>query len=47
MPSVTNPADANADVEWAFCEFTLDGNGVYANISFVDFVSLAMSLTRA
>ena len=46
MPSVTKPADANAGVEWAFCELTLDGNGVYANISFVDFVSLAMSLTR-
>ncbi len=44
LPSVTNPADANADVRWAFCEFTLDGNGVYANISFVDFVSLALSL---
>jgi hypothetical protein len=43
MPSVTKPADANADVEFAFCELTLDGNGVYANISFVDFVSLAMS----
>lgn len=46
MPSVTKPADANADVEFAFCQLTLDGNGVYANISFVDFVSLAMSLTR-
>jgi hypothetical protein len=45
MPSVANPADANANVEWAFFELSLDANGVYANISFVDFVSLAMSLT--
>ncbi len=45
MPSVSNPADANANIEWAFLELTLDANGVYANISFVDFVSLAMRLT--
>lgn len=45
MPSVTNPADANATVVWSFFELTLDANGVYANISFVDFVSLAMRLT--
>jgi hypothetical protein len=44
-PSVANPADANADLEWAFCELTLDANGLYANISFVDFVSLAIGLT--
>jgi hypothetical protein len=45
MPSVANPADANANVEWAFFELSLDANGVYANISFVDFVSLAIRLT--
>jgi hypothetical protein len=44
-PSVANPADANADLEWAFCELTLDANGLYANISFVDFVSVAIGLT--
>jgi len=44
-PSVANPSDANADLEWAFCELTLDGNGLYANISFVDFVSTAIGLT--
>ena len=47
MPSVANPADANANVEWAFFELTLDANGVYANISFVDFVSLAMQTDPA
>src|SRR6478609_8460526 len=45
MPSVANPADANANVEWAFFEMSMDANGVYANISFVDFVSLAIRLT--
>ena len=45
LPSVANPADANSDLEWAFCEFTLDASGVYANISFVDFVWLAIGLT--
>jgi len=45
MPSVTNPADANANVEWSFFEMTMDANGIYANISFVDFVSTAMRLT--
>ncbi|MET0965062.1 MAG: beta-1,3-glucanase family protein [Nakamurella sp.] len=44
-PSVANPADANADLEWAFCELTFDANGLYANISFVDFVSVAIGLT--
>jgi len=44
-PSVANPADANADLEWAFCELTLDANGLYANLSFVDFVSVAIGLT--
>jgi hypothetical protein len=45
LPSVSNPADVNANLEWAFFELTLDANGVYANISFVDFVALAIRLT--
>ncbi|MET0965927.1 MAG: beta-1,3-glucanase family protein [Nakamurella sp.] len=45
LPSVANPADANANLEWTFCELTLDANGLYANISFVDFVSVAIGLT--
>lgn len=37
-PSVLNPSDPNASVNFGFCEFTLDPNQLYANISYVDFV---------
>lgn len=45
LPSVTNPADANAAVEWGFFELSLDGNGVFGNISFVDFVGVRIGMT--
>jgi len=44
-PSVTNPADPNYDVSWSFAEFTYNSAQMYANISFVDFVSLPISLS--
>jgi len=44
-PSVTNPSDPNIHIEWDFCEFTFANNQLYANISYVDFVSLPVSLT--
>jgi hypothetical protein len=44
-PSVTNPSDPNYDVCWAFAEFTYNSAQMYANISFVDFVSLPVSLS--
>ncbi|OTB01924.1 glycoside hydrolase family 64 protein [Hypoxylon sp. CI-4A] len=37
-PSVLNPSDPNADVDFGFCEFTLNDAQLYANISYVDFV---------
>lgn len=41
-----NPSDANATVDFAFCEFTLNANQLFANISYVDFVgALPISLT--
>ncbi|PQE33941.1 glucanase B protein [Rutstroemia sp. NJR-2017a WRK4] len=43
-PSVTNPTDPNIDVNWAFCEFTFNQTQLYANISYVDFVSLPISM---
>ncbi|TAQ86198.1 hypothetical protein B7494_g5493 [Chlorociboria aeruginascens] len=43
-PSVTNPSDANIDINWGFCEFTFNSSQLYANISYVDFVSLPISL---
>ncbi|RDA93355.1 hypothetical protein CP533_0330 [Ophiocordyceps camponoti-saundersi (nom. inval.)] len=43
-PSATNTSDANYDLDWGFCEFTWNENELYANVSFVDFVSLPISL---
>jgi hypothetical protein len=49
QPSITNASDPNYNTLWGFCEFTLNGDGLFANISYVDFVALpiAMSLTNA
>ena len=47
-PSVTNPSDPNINLDWAFCEFTFNTDQLYANISYVDFVSsisVALNLT--
>ena len=44
-PSVANPNDSNANVEWGFCELTFDQYGLYANITMVDFVSVPIGLT--
>jgi hypothetical protein len=44
-PSVTNPADPSIGVRWDFCEFTFNNAQLYANISYVDFVSIPVSMT--
>ncbi|KAH8890086.1 glucanase B [Thozetella sp. PMI_491] len=45
-PSVLNPTDPNANVDFTFAEFTLNHDQLFANISYVDFVSrLPVSLT--
>ncbi|KAJ9134591.1 Glycoside hydrolase family 64 protein [Pleurostoma richardsiae] len=45
-PSVLNPGDPNADVDFAFAEFTLNNDQLFANISYVDFVPrLPIALT--
>ncbi|CAK7563037.1 MAG: hypothetical protein SEPTF4163_000894 [Sporothrix epigloea] len=49
-PSVLNPADPNAAIDFSFCEFTLNSDQLFANISYVDFVSrlpIALTLQRA
>lgn len=48
-PSVTNDSDPNINIYWDFCEFTLNSNELFANISYVDFVSvpIALSLTSS
>ncbi|KAH6695911.1 glucanase B [Leptodontidium sp. MPI-SDFR-AT-0119] len=44
-PSVTNPSDPNINSLWGFCELTLNSQQLYANISYVDFVSIPISLS--
>ncbi|KAK1757164.1 glycoside hydrolase [Echria macrotheca] len=45
-PSVLNPSDPNARVDFGFCEFTLNNDQLFANISYVDFVPrLPIALT--
>jgi Beta-1,3-glucanase/Carbohydrate binding module (family 6) len=48
-PSVTNASDPNLNTVWGFAELTLNSQQLYANISYVDFVSIpiALSLTNA
>jgi len=43
-PSVSNSSDPNIDIMWDFCEFTYNSSQLYANISYVDFVSIPVSL---
>ena len=48
-PSAVNPSDPSAGVNWGFIELTWLSTGVWANISYVDFVGLplGMSLTAS
>jgi hypothetical protein len=46
-PSVADPNDASAAIDWSFFEITFDRHGVYANLSFVDFVGLPVALRLA
>jgi hypothetical protein len=44
-PSVSNQSDANYNLDWAFCEFTWNSAQLYANLSYVDFVSMPIAMT--
>jgi hypothetical protein len=44
-PSVSNPSDPNYNINWTFCEFTYNDAQLFANISYVDFVSVPVSLS--
>ena len=44
-PSVTNQSDPNYNFVWDFCEFTYNTAEVFANITYVDFVSMPIALT--
>lgn len=41
-PSVLNPSDPNANVNFGFCEFTLNNDQLYANISYVSVATLGV-----
>jgi hypothetical protein len=48
QPSSVNPADPSADVNWGFVELTFIADaGLYANISYVDFVGLPLGIELA
>ncbi|KAF1848716.1 glycoside hydrolase family 64 protein [Cucurbitaria berberidis CBS 394.84] len=44
-PSVTNPSDKNFNIDWTFCEFTFNDAQLFANISYVDFINIPVSLS--
>ena len=44
-PSISNPSDPNININWGFCEFTFSNGVIYANISYVDFVSIPIAIT--
>lgn len=44
-PSPLNPADPNIDIQWDFCELTFNQAQLFANITYVDFVSVPIALT--
>ena len=45
-PSQSNPYDPSAAVNWGFVELThIPGYGLYANISYVDFVGLVLGMS--
>jgi Beta-1,3-glucanase/Putative Ig domain len=44
-PSVSNPSDPNINLMWDFCEFTYNTSQLYADISYVDFVSIPIALS--
>ncbi|CRG86071.1 hypothetical protein PISL3812_03074 [Talaromyces islandicus] len=46
QPSETNTADPSAGVNWGFVEFDYEEkSGIYANISYVDFVGIPLGMT--
>jgi len=44
-PSAVNPSDPSAGVNWGFVELTWLPNGIWANISYVDFVGLPLGMS--
>ena len=47
QPSVSNLSDPNINKAWDFCELTFYPGGLFANITYVDFVYIPIALTLA
>lgn len=45
QPSFANPRDPSAGINWGFVELTNNAGGLYANLSYVDFVGLALGMS--
>ena len=46
QPSAVNPSDPSANIDWGFVELTWTAQGgLYANISYVDFVGLPLGMS--
>ena len=41
---MSNQSDPNINIMWDFCEFTYNSSQMFANITYVDFVSIPISL---
>jgi hypothetical protein len=44
-PSAVNPSDPSAGVNWGFVELTNNNGGIYADISYVDFLGMPLGIT--
>lgn len=44
QPSAANPNDPSANVSWGFAELTLNDWGIFADITFVDFLGLPVGI---
>lgn len=47
QPDFNNPSDSSANKNWSFIELTNNSGGLYANLSFVDFVGLPLGMTMS
>ncbi|KAI0909582.1 hypothetical protein F4823DRAFT_593999 [Ustulina deusta] len=43
-PSVANPDDPSASIKWGFVEFNWQNGAIFANITYVDWVGIAMGM---
>jgi hypothetical protein len=44
-PSATNPSDPSAGLNWGFVELTNNDGGIYADISYVDFLGMPLGIS--